>query len=63
MYCSRFFRCLLVRTKKTIRDGPPARQLILDVRCGTGRHSIRLPKRGYAVTGLDVYCIAKQSGT
>jgi SAM-dependent methyltransferase len=28
--------------------------LILDVGCGTGRHSIGLAKRGYAVTGLDL---------
>jgi 2-polyprenyl-3-methyl-5-hydroxy-6-metoxy-1,4-benzoquinol methylase len=27
---------------------------ILDVGCGTGRHSIELSKRGYAVTGLDL---------
>jgi 2-polyprenyl-3-methyl-5-hydroxy-6-metoxy-1,4-benzoquinol methylase len=27
---------------------------ILDVGCGTGRHSIELSKRGYRVTGLDL---------
>lgn len=27
---------------------------ILDAGCGTGRHSIELAKRGYAVTGLDL---------
>ena len=27
---------------------------IFDVGCGTGRHSIELAKRGYAVTGLDL---------
>ena len=27
---------------------------ILDVGCGTGRHSIELAKRGYAVTGMDL---------
>jgi SAM-dependent methyltransferase len=27
---------------------------ILDVGCGTGRHSIEMAKRGYAVTGIDL---------
>src|SRR4030042_3997839 len=27
---------------------------ILDVGCGTGRHSVELAKRGYAVTGIDL---------
>jgi SAM-dependent methyltransferase len=27
---------------------------ILDAGCGTGRHSVELAKRGYAVTGLDL---------
>jgi len=32
---------------------PPAGS-ILDVWCGTGRHSIELARRGYSVTGLDL---------
>jgi predicted TPR repeat methyltransferase len=27
---------------------------IIDIGCGTGRHSIELSKRGYAVTGIDL---------
>src|SRR5690606_14567467 len=32
----------------------PAGAAILDVGCGTGRHSIELARRGYAMTGLDL---------
>jgi 2-polyprenyl-3-methyl-5-hydroxy-6-metoxy-1,4-benzoquinol methylase len=32
---------------------PPAGS-ILDVGCGTGRHSIELARRGYSVTGPDL---------
>jgi len=49
-------------TKDTLREvdflvdefGLPSGASILDIGCGTGRHSIELARRGYAVTGLDL---------
>lgn len=34
--------------------GADKRTRILDIGCGTGRHSIELVRRGYAVTGIDL---------
>lgn len=49
-------------TKNTVREvdflleelSLPPGGSVLDVGCGTGRHSIELAKRGYVVTGLDL---------
>ena len=34
--------------------GPNKNLKIIDVGCGTGRHTIELTKRGYSVTGIDL---------
>ena len=39
-----------LREELSLRPGDS----ILDVACGTGRHSIELAKRGYVVTGIDL---------
>lgn len=51
-----------VFAKNTIREvdflieelNLPPGDSVLDIGCGTGRHSIELAKRGYVVTGLDL---------
>jgi len=39
--------------EKEIKSDKLAR--ILDIGCGTGRHSIELAKRGYSVLGIDLF--------
>lgn len=34
--------------------GPPQNQLILDLGCGPGRHSLALARRGYCMVGVDI---------
>ena len=36
------------------RSGVPEERRLLDVACGTGRHSVPLAARGYKVTGADI---------
>lgn len=51
-----------VFTKSTLREADflvselalPPGAAILDVGCGTGRHSVELARRGYRMTGLDL---------
>ncbi len=34
--------------------GPETSQIILDIGCGIGRHSMELSKRGFTITGIDI---------
>ena len=38
--------------EKEINNNKKAR--LLDIGCGTGRHTIELSKRGYTITGIDL---------
>ena len=52
--------CFTQNTAQGIELMPPASRLppgaaILNVRCGTGRHSLELARKGFSVTGLALF--------